>query len=362
MKKIGLQLVFQNYGSSIPDVEHVKNEIEIARMAEPLGMDEIWPVEHHFEDYAACPDNTQFLAYMAGITSTIRLATGAVILPWNEPVRVAEKMTFLDHISDGRAIFGVGRGLARREYEGLGVDMEESRGRFDESADMVIAALESGFIEGDGPFYKQSRVEIRPRPISTWKDRFYSVAMSPDSVLQAARLGAQMILFSNKTDEKLKVSIDTYNDEYSKHHSDEPRPPRLCDFMVCHEDAEVARKLAKAHIGGYFASVMDHYELAGDHFKNSKVYQSYGDDADLYSRTDFEVLMDAYIDCNLYGTPESILQRIRQRQQVIGEYEQNICVKFGGINQSDAKNSLQLFMKQVMPVLRADYSDSVNVA
>ncbi len=362
MKKIGLQLVFQNYGSSIPDVEHVKNEIEIACMAEPLGMDEIWPVEHHFADYAACPDNTQFLAYMAGITSTIRLATGAVILPWNDPVRVAEKMTFLDHISDGRAIFGVGRGLARREYEGLGVDMEESRARFDESADMVMAALESGFIEGEGRFYKQSRAEIRPRPISTWKNRFYAVAMSPDSVLQAARLGAQMILFSNKTDEKLKLSIDIYNEEYRKHHSDEPKPPRLCDFVVCHEDADAARKLAKAHIGGYFAAVMDHYELAGDHFKNSKVYKSYGDEAALYAREDFEVLMDDYIECNLYGTPERILERIRQRQEVIGEYEQNICVKFGGIDQLGAKNSLALFMQQVMPILRHESADSPSVA
>ena len=50
MDKIGLQLLFQNYGSSIPDVEHVKYEIEIACMAETLGMDEIWPVEHHYTD------------------------------------------------------------------------------------------------------------------------------------------------------------------------------------------------------------------------------------------------------------------------------------------------------------------------
>ena len=299
---------------------------------------------------------------MAGITSTIGLATGAVILPWNQPVRVAEKITFLDHISNGRAIFGVGRGLARREYEGMGVDMEESRDRFDESAAMVIDALETGFIEGDGPYYKQSRAEIRPRPISTWKDRFYSVAMSPDSVLQAAKLGAQMILFSNKPDEKLKVSIDTYNEEYRKHHDDEPKPPRLCDFMVCDKDPAVARKLAKAHIGGYFASVMDHYELAGDHFKNSKVYQSYGDEASLYGRSDFETLMDDYIECNLYGTPERIIERVRQRQEVIGEYEQNICVKFGGITQAEAKNSLELFMKEVMTVLRPGAAGSLNVA
>jgi alkanesulfonate monooxygenase SsuD/methylene tetrahydromethanopterin reductase-like flavin-dependent oxidoreductase (luciferase family) len=354
MKKVGLQLVFQNYGSQVADEKHFSQEVEIAELAEPLGMDEIWPVEHHFEDYAACPDNTQFLAYLAAKTSTIKLATGAVILPWNDPVRVVERITQLDYLSGGRAVLGIGRGLARREYNGFGVNMEESRGRFDESADMVKAALESGFIEGDGAYYPQARVEIRPRPLKSFKDRFYSVAMSPDSVLQAARLGAQMILFSNKPDEKLKESIDTYNKEYKKHHSDKPKPPRLCDFVVCNNDSEEARTLAKAHIGGYFASVMDHYELAGDHFKNSKVYQSYGDDVDVYNRTSFETLMDAYIECNLYGTPEQIIERIAHRQSVIGEYEQNICVKFGGIKQEDAVSSLKLFMSEVVPEFRSE--------
>jgi alkanesulfonate monooxygenase SsuD/methylene tetrahydromethanopterin reductase-like flavin-dependent oxidoreductase (luciferase family) len=353
MEKIGLQIVFQNYGSRIPDVEHVKDELALAEMAEPMGFDEIWPVEHHFTDYAACPDNTLFLSYLAAKTSTIKLATGAVILPWNDPLRVAEKIIFLDHLSNGRAVFGIGRGLARCEYEGFGINMEESRARFDESAVMIKIALETGFMEGDGEFYKQSRVEIRPRTISTWKDRFYSVAMSPDSVLQVAKLGAQMILFSNKTDEKLKDSIDMYNNEYRKYHSDEPKPPRLCDFVVCHEDAAEARKLAKAHIGGYFASVMDHYELAGDHFKNSKVYQSYGDDIDIYEKTDFSVLMNAYIDCNLYGTPEQIIERVERRRAIIGDYEQNICVKFGGNTQESAINTLELFMGKVLPALRA---------
>lgn len=347
MEKLGLQLVFQNYGSQQRDTEHFRQEMEIAELAEPLGMDEIWPVEHHFTDYAACPDNFQLLAYLAAKTERLKLATGAVILPWHDPIRVAEKIVMLDHISGGRAIFGIGRGLARREYNGLGIDMEESRGRFDESSEMIVRALKSGFIEGEGPFYPQEKTEIRPRPRSDFDGRFYSVAMSPDSVLQAAKLGAQMILFSNKTDEKLAESIEAYNNEFRKHHDGAPPIPRLCDFVVCHNDPNEARRLAKSHIGGYFASVMDHYELAGDHFKNSKVYQSYGDDVDLYNRSKFDDLMDAYIECNIYGTPERIIDRIRSRQSIIGKYEQNICVRFGGIKQDLAINTLNLFMNKV---------------
>ena len=145
--KIGLQQIFQNHQRSIADGTLVANETELGLLAEELGFDELWPVEHHFTDYAACPDNTQYLSYMAAKTSRIKLATGAVIMPWNQPVRVAEKVSLLEHLSEGRAVFGMGRGLARCEYEGMGISMAESRGRFDESAAMVIEALESGFIE-----------------------------------------------------------------------------------------------------------------------------------------------------------------------------------------------------------------------
>jgi alkanesulfonate monooxygenase SsuD/methylene tetrahydromethanopterin reductase-like flavin-dependent oxidoreductase (luciferase family) len=138
----------------------------------------VWSVEHHFTDYAACPDNLQFLSWLAGRTHRIQLATGAVIIPWNDPLRVAEKVAFLDHLSDGRAVLGLGRGLARVEYEGFGIDMGESRERFDEASRMIIEALDKGFIEGEGPFYPQKRTEIRPRPQSSFRDRLYCVGRS----------------------------------------------------------------------------------------------------------------------------------------------------------------------------------------
>ena len=111
--KVGLQQVFQNHGRQVPDGQLIAEEIELGLLAEQAGFDELWPVEHHFTDYASCPDNTQFLSYMAARTTRIKLATGAVILPWNQPIRVAEKLSLLDHLAEGRAVFGMGRGLAR---------------------------------------------------------------------------------------------------------------------------------------------------------------------------------------------------------------------------------------------------------
>src|SRR6476620_2137204 len=190
--RVGVQMVFQSWGydDEVTDGDVVAQEIRLGELAEELGFHALWPVEHHFCDYSFCPDNTVFLAHMAARTTRILLGTGAVILPWNDPLRVAEKIALLDHLSNGRVLFGMGRGLARREYDGFGIPMDESRDRFDESARMVLDALETGVIEGHGPYFQQPRIPIRPAPAASFRGRTYCVAMSPHSVDAAADLGA----------------------------------------------------------------------------------------------------------------------------------------------------------------------------
>ena len=97
-----------------------------------------------------CPDVLQFLTYMAGRTTDLRLGSMVCVLPWHDPMRVAEQVAMLDNLSDGRFILGVGRGLAKVEYDGFRVDMNESRTRFIESAECLLAGLESGFCEFEG--------------------------------------------------------------------------------------------------------------------------------------------------------------------------------------------------------------------
>src|SRR5688500_1262866 len=188
--KVGVQMVFQShgYGPEVTDGQVVDEEVRLGVLADELGFDALWPVEHHFEDYAFCPDNTVFLAHMAARTTRIKLGTGAVILPWNDPLRVAEKISVLDHLANGRVLFGMGRGLSRREYGPFQKDMNEARGRFDEAAPMILDALEKGYMEGSGPFYPQPRVDIRPRPSRSFKGRAYAVAVSVESVPSVAKL------------------------------------------------------------------------------------------------------------------------------------------------------------------------------
>ena len=98
--QVGLLMVFQNYLDTITDTQAYERDIHLAGLAEPLGFDTVSGVEHHFTNYAMACDPSQFLSYMAAKTSRIKLLTGAMILPWwRDPVRVAEKMILLDHLS-----------------------------------------------------------------------------------------------------------------------------------------------------------------------------------------------------------------------------------------------------------------------
>lgn len=357
----GVQMIFQSYGygPGVEDGQVVAEEIQLGVLAEELGFDKLWPVEHHFEDYAFCPDNTQFLSYMAARTRRIGLATGAVILPWNDPLRVAEKISLLDHLCGGRTVFGMGRGLARREYIPFRIEMDSSRERFDEAAPMILAALESGFIEGRGPYYPMPRTPIRPRPFKSFRGRTYCVAMSPDSVLAAARLGAQPVMFSQRAWDQAKAAIDRYREEFTKHHAGSPLPPVTCDFVYCDEDRARAEDKAARHITGYLTSVLGHYELAGDHFKSAKGYESYGAAVDTLRHLGLDAQLKAYLAVQIWGTPEMCLEKIEQRRALLGDFDLTCCFRFAGLPYADAERSMRTFAERVITPLRRKYGAPV---
>jgi alkanesulfonate monooxygenase SsuD/methylene tetrahydromethanopterin reductase-like flavin-dependent oxidoreductase (luciferase family) len=350
--QFGVQQIFQNFRGEKPDGQVWDEEVAMGLLAEELGFDSIWPVEHHFCDYAACPDNTQYLSYMAARTERIGLATGAVILPWNNPLRVVEKLSMLDHLSGGRVIFGIGRGLARREYAGFGIDMAESRARFDEAADMILRGLDDGFVEGTGKYYPQARTEVRPRPLKGFRDRLYCIAMSPDSVEAAARIGAGMAIFSQAAWESAAQSMKRYRDLYREQHGRTPPPVLTCDFVVCDDDEERAAELARRHIAGYLISVFEHYELMSDHFKKAKGYEMYGESVDMLRDIGLESLAGVYVDVQAWGTPERIVAKLRQRRELIGDFVFNACFRFAGIPYEAAERSMRLFAEKVIPALR----------
>ena len=314
--KVGLLMVFQNFKDKISDAEAYQRDMYIADLAEPLGFNTLGAVEHHFNSYAMAPDGMQFLSYMAGRTKTINLMTGAVILPWwDSPLRVTEKMILLDHLSQGRALFGIGHGLARREYDVFGVDMGEARDRFDESAEIIIKGLESGFVEADGKHYKQVKTEVRPKPFASFKDRLYAVAMSSHSVAKVAALGAVMMSFAQKPWEEMTDHFGTYRDLFKEHHN-RPAPPPICvDFMSCDESGDRAEELAREHMANYYVTVLDHYEMANDHFDSIKGYDDYASGAEQLRETGNEAAGEAFVDINTWGTPTTDSREVRKPKE-----------------------------------------------
>src|ERR1700745_2312582 len=93
---VGIQMIFSTYGwPGMSDREAWQEEIHLARVADEVGFDVIWSVEHNFFDYSFCPDNTQLLSYLAPLCTHADLGTAAIILPWNDPLRIAGKVSVL---------------------------------------------------------------------------------------------------------------------------------------------------------------------------------------------------------------------------------------------------------------------------
>jgi alkanesulfonate monooxygenase SsuD/methylene tetrahydromethanopterin reductase-like flavin-dependent oxidoreductase (luciferase family) len=350
---VGMMMVFASYGwENVSDDQVWDEEIRLARLAADLGFDVLWSAEHHFFDYSFCPDNLQLMTYLAGVCPNIHLGTAAVILPWHDPLRVAEQAAVLDLLSKGRLRLGLGRGLARREFAAFRGTMNESRERFDEAAPMIVDALRTGVMEGNGRFYPQPRVAIRPHPKYNFDGRIYAVASSEDSVDAAARLGAHMVMFSDRP-WPLRLPAITRNRElFRKYHGAEAPPLMIADFCVCWPSLAEAEELARRYMGTFVHSNFEHYELLGEHFAQVKGYDAYAQKAEIARKGGMDGAIDGFMKAAVWGPPDRVLRELETRRAVIGEFELDTAFRFGGIPYETAEASLRLFAKEVLPVLK----------
>lgn len=350
---VGLQMVFATYGwTDVSDEQAWDEEILLAKKAADAGFDCLWAVEHHHHDYSFCPDNMQLMSYLTAACPDIDVGTAAVILPWNDPLRVAEKTAMLDHVSKGRFRLGIGRGLARREFEAFRVSMDESRTRFDEAAAMIVEAMETGWMEGEGPHYRQPRVEIRPRPRFPIRDRLYAVASSDDSVVSAAKIGARMVMFADRPWPSRLGAIERHRELFQEMHGRPGPGPLIADFCVCTPTMDDARDLARQYMGPFVMSNFEHYELLGDHFANVKGYDAYAAKIAVAKEVGIEGIIDGFMEASVWGTPDRILQQLEERRELLGDFQLATSFRFGGTPIEIAERSLNLYAKEVLPVIQ----------
>lgn len=351
--RVGLTTIFQGV-EGIPDAELWRREVALAELAEPLGFDSVWGVEHHFTAYTMCPDVLQFLTYMAAKTTRVELGSMAVILPWHDPVRVAEQVAVLDALSNGRFVFGIGRGLGRIEFEGLGIPMDESRERFVEAAEMIIEGLDRGYVEYDGKYYQQPRREIRPAPTRGFRDRIYAAAVSPESVEIMARLGAGILINPQKEWWEVGEDLERYRADFQRIRGHAAPAPIVAGWVCCHEDEETAREMAETYIARYYESVLVHYELAGRHFDETNGYEYYAKVAKGIGKVGEDHATKAFVDLQIWGTPEQCLERIMDIRSKVGNDGFNAVCSFSGMAPELAERNLRLFAREVMPRLQAE--------
>lgn len=356
--QVGLQFIIQNTHEETPmsDAEMFRQETELAVMAEDLGLDYVQAPEHHFDPmYSMCPDNMQWISYVAGRTSTIGLGTGAIILPWwGNPLRVVEKISMLQALLGDRFILGFGRGLARKEYEIFGVDMATARQRYDQAADLILGALETGVAEWDTEFFTQPRTEIHPRPSHGYRDRqFFAVAMTPDSGIAAANMGATMMSFVQMPWEMHHEGIVAWRDHFTKTHPDKvPGAPVMTDFTYCHADARVAEDTARKYLTKYFKTVITHYDFDGKHWGNTAGYTAYQAGADAINEVGVDAAAEGFVQSQCWGTPDQILTEWQRRVDMSGELRPTLAVSYAGMPFDVVRDSLTLISKEVAPELR----------
>ena len=123
-------------------------------------------MEHHFLRHGGViPSNFVLLAALAVQTHKIRLGTGAVILPFNDPVRVAEQGAMVDCLSNGRLELGVGRGVQKLEFDAFGVPMDEARARLEEGVEIVKKCWTQEEVEYQGRFRRFGPIRVYPKPV-----------------------------------------------------------------------------------------------------------------------------------------------------------------------------------------------------
>jgi alkanesulfonate monooxygenase SsuD/methylene tetrahydromethanopterin reductase-like flavin-dependent oxidoreductase (luciferase family) len=348
----GVALTFQSDYSGLSDYQIYQTETKLALLAEPLGFDSVWATEHHFSDYEMIPSPLQFLTFVAGATKRVKLGTMVVVVPWHDPYRVASEAALLDNLSDGRAILGMGRGLARSEFDRFRIPRDQSRTRFDEHSAAILDGLETGIFELNGTYIQQMPSEIRPRPTGSFKGRSYIAGLSPETMPLAAKLGVGMILNPSTRMSDIINKLRVFEDAWAAERPNEPMPaPLLAVYTFVDRDPVRAEEMALEHIGNFSRASNHHYAAAGSAAASARSgYEHYSEFERLVVE-DEQKIVDGFVGDMPWGTPAQVTEKIADLHERIGMSTALVHFSYAGLPQQDAVRSMRLFADEVLPVL-----------
>ena len=343
-----------------PDAEHrrLMDEIAVVQAADRAGFKYTWATEHHFlTEYSHLSANECFLPYLAARTEQIHLGTGIfnITPPVNHPARVAERVALLDHLSEGRFEFGMGRGSSTTEQQGFGIpEPDLTRDMFDEVVGEFRKMWRDEPYPGfDGTFFTMPARNVLPKPYTKPHPPLWVAAGSPSTFEKAGRMGIGVLCFTLFGPEPLKPLIETYKNAIAEA---EPVGDYVNDNvmvttqMLCLEDGQRVRDVAGSGTlsQGYQNSLVFHYL---DTFPKPPEIPQWPELIPEPTREDIELRIEAKV--AMYGTPDEVAATAQAYSDAGVDQ-----VVFGLLSSTIARDlaieTVETFGKHVLPAFDTD--------
>jgi alkanesulfonate monooxygenase SsuD/methylene tetrahydromethanopterin reductase-like flavin-dependent oxidoreductase (luciferase family) len=325
------------------DQQIIQETLREARLCDALGMEMLWLAEHHFDGICAYVDPVTFAAALAASTERIKIGFAVAQMSLHHPIRMAEQMALIDHISRGRLVVGLGRGTAYNiyDYQGYGIDPDEAHERLLEAEHIMIKAWTTENFQHRGKFWTLRLPMLRPRPYTVPHPRIIRACASEEAMLDMARAG-RPFLMNVQTNEVTRHRMDRYRATMRESGFDEATVARNVadtwvwrNVFVAPTDAE-AERLARPAFRAQteFRQVM-----------RKRIYEEQGA---LLKPETAPAARNVPEHSLLCGSPATVAEKIAEID-AIGVGGLILAFRIGPMPGDVAEQSIRLFMQQVAP-------------
>jgi alkanesulfonate monooxygenase SsuD/methylene tetrahydromethanopterin reductase-like flavin-dependent oxidoreductase (luciferase family) len=341
-------------GSHAGSSSFYQDEIRAGEFALSAGFDSVWTVEHHFSSHGESPSPLQQLTYFAGRVPSADLGTCVVVLPWNDPVRVAEQIGMLDNLmAPGSTLtIGFGRGSAQSEYDGFDIPLGESTERFKENWEIVKRLLTQENVSYRGRWRCIEGITTLPRPKSDdILSRCYYSWGSRSSMEYAAAAGFLPIFVPKGSADSYAADMAEFN-RIRQDNGWSPVRPIISLCVFADQDEEYAMREGRRYLRNFYSHTLDHYSrLDAQHFRAAGNYQEQAEKAEKMAARDRNELLDELVNLQLLGTPESILAQLQMWRDVTNPSKFLFAMRFGGMTYEVSERNIATIGKQLIPEL-----------
>jgi alkanesulfonate monooxygenase SsuD/methylene tetrahydromethanopterin reductase-like flavin-dependent oxidoreductase (luciferase family) len=333
------------------DHEMYREAVIDARLAQELGFDAVWLVEHHFSDYYPTPNPLMFLSHIAAACPGLGLGTAVMVLPWYDPVRFAEDVAMLQTLTSGELHIGMGRGTAKLEYDAMRVPMHEARDRFRECWEVAQLAFKGEPFTYQGRYVRLDR-PAKVRPVLTErKPSFYGAIGSPDSAEIMAELGLPPLSLSQFPDHILvKIIAKWRARSLGLGHPVDVTLPLSSKCFIGDSD-QAARAEARHHLSRFYKLQAEHYAVDTTPWADIAGYEQFAKIFGNMKQMADPDKMDPILERNLVGSPESVARRIGELNAIGFDYF-IVSNATAGVPREARHRMMRRFANEVIPLVR----------